>query len=340
VTDSHETLPIVETARRDLDATDLLPFRSAIAAGVDTVMTAHVAYPSLDPSGAPATASAPILKTLLREEMAFEGCVVSDSLLMDGIAGGGAPGEQAAALVAAGVDLLLDPQEPEAVVNGLVSAVESGSLPEARFNDAFDRVWTLKERAFSPSSDRSTLPRDVPDVSALPAFGQEAKQLARRGMAIRGRRSASISPSTEQGKQPEGVLCARFSRRDGEGDALLPGWDASREWSVHEETPDETIRRIREQAREARMIVCVVASAPAAWQSFGLPEALEPVVADILEAGPPSVLAVLGSPHAGDRVEACRSPDAHEPARIDLYSDEPVSRRALWDTLPEMIRNM
>lgn len=343
VTDSHESLPVVDASSGDLDRADLLPFRSAIAAGVDTVMTAHVAYPSLDPTGTPATASAPILKRLLRDEMAFEGCVVSDSLLMDGIAGTGTPGEQAAALVEAGVDLLLDPQEPEAVVDGLVAAVENGSLSEARLNEAFGRVWTLKERAFSSSRDTSTPRRDVPDVSALPAFGQEAERLARSGMTVRGRTFSSVQTvSTAEKKRPEGVLCVRFSRRESEGDALLPGWDADLEWSVHAETSDETIRRIQEQAKEARAMVCVVASAPAAWQSFGLPEALESVAADMLDAGPPSVLAVLGSPHAGDRVEAKRSlqtPNAGrwKGIRIDLYSDERVSRRVLWDALFEMI---
>jgi beta-glucosidase-like glycosyl hydrolase len=381
VTDSHETRPVVDTLRPDLDATDLVPFRSAIAAGVDTVMTAHVAYPSLDPTGTPATASAPILKTLLREEMAFEGCVVSDSLLMDGIAGGETPGEQAAAIVAAGVDLLLDPQEPEAVVDGLVAAVKNGSLSEARLNEAFERVWTLKQRAFSlarnPSLSRKDDPRkdkdgedqdgkdhhekDRVDVRALPAFEREAVRLARSGITVRGGMTGRggmtapggmtaqgdasdatrTRPSAEEGP-PAGVVCVRLSRRESEGDALLPGWDENLEWLVHAETSRETIRRIWKQAKEAEAIVCVVASVPAAWQSFGLPEALEAVAADLLRAGAPSVLAVLGSPHAGDRVEAKRSASApgeesERGIRIDLYSDEPVSRRVLWDTLRDML---
>ena len=365
VTDSHETLPVVDTQRPDLDATDLVPFRSLIAAGVDTVMTAHVAYPSLDPTGTPATASAPILKTLLREEMAFEGCVVSDSLLMDGIAGSETPGEQAAAIVAAGVDLLLDPQEPEAVVDGLVAAVKNGSLSEARLNEAFERVWTLKERAFSSARHTSPSRKDdhekhayekgAVEVSALPAFAHEAVRLARGGITVRGGMmgrgvmtgqggasdATRTRPSAEE-EVPAGVVCVRFSRGESEGDALLPGWDEDLEWSVHAETSRETIRRIWEQAKEAEAVVCVVASAPAAWQSFGLPEALESVAAGLMRAGAPSVLAVLGSPHAGDRVEA--KPSASAPGeeskagtRIDLYSDEPVSRRVLWETLRNML---
>ena len=337
VTDSHETLPVVDTPRRDLTVTDLFPFRSAITAGVDTVMTAHVAYPSLDPTGTPATASAPILTTLLRDEMAFEGCVVSDSLLMEGIAGTGIPGEQAAVLVAAGVDLLLDPQEPEAVVDGLVAAVENGALSEARLNQAFDRVWTMKERAFSFA--RETLPA----VGDLPAFEQEADRLARSGMTVEGEKiewTGSLTSVENAEHEPKGIVCVRLSRRESEGEALLPGWETATEWAIHANTPDETITQIWKRANEARAIVCVVASAPAAWQSFGLPDALEAIAAELLDAGPPSVLAVLGSPHAGDRVEARRSSAAASAKgstrtgpRVDLYSDEPVSRRALWDTL-------
>src|SRR5690606_35336232 len=82
--DSHHALPTVDGSREELLACELVPFRAAIAAGVPLLMTAHVRFPALDPSGKPATLSQGILTDLLRNELHFQGAVVSDSLLMDG----------------------------------------------------------------------------------------------------------------------------------------------------------------------------------------------------------------------------------------------------------------
>ena len=336
VTDSHETLPVVDASTADLEAIDLSPFRRAIEAGVDTIMTAHVAYPSLDASGTPATASRPILTDRLRHEMGFTGCVVSDSLLMDGIAGSGTPGQQAAGLVAAGVDLLLDPQDPGAVVDGLVDAVHEDMLPEARLHEAFERVWVLKQKAFSSDASRSGS-NDA--FTGTPSFQAEAKALAREGMTIRAGRSSSRLRSVDP--DAGSIVCLRFSRGKPSGPWLLPGWNPDREWIVHAETPGDVLEDILEdilqQEATARLVVCAVAAEPAAWQSFGLPEHLEDAVAAILDAGPPVVLGGLGSPHAVDSVEARASSGKADRTRVDLYSDEPVSREAFWAYIRERV---
>lgn len=83
--DSHHTLPHVDKTREDLSACELMPFRAAIAAQIPMIMTAHVTYPKLDPDY-PATLSEIILQKLLREEMAYEGLIVSDDMFMKGIA--------------------------------------------------------------------------------------------------------------------------------------------------------------------------------------------------------------------------------------------------------------
>ncbi|NBB74527.1 MAG: beta-glucosidase, partial [Bacteroidetes bacterium] len=143
--DTHETLPAVDADVDTLQATDLMPFRAAIAAGADTVMTTHAAFPALDPEGRPATLSPPILRGVLRDQMGFDGPIVTDSLLMAAVrATHDDPGDQAVALLEAGVDCVLDPSDPVAVVEGLVRAVESGQLAASRIHRAFDRIWRLK----------------------------------------------------------------------------------------------------------------------------------------------------------------------------------------------------
>ena len=151
-TDSHIGLPVV---RAESIADDLIPFAAAIAAGVPTVMTAHVAYPALDPTGVPATLSKPILTDLLRGRMGYQGLVVSDAMNMAGVAGAG--GEQLAGVraVAAGVDALLHPVDPAglAVVLG---AADPTALPRARMDDALARVARAAAQAAAlPPGDKS-----------------------------------------------------------------------------------------------------------------------------------------------------------------------------------------
>ncbi|HEY8468735.1 MAG TPA: glycoside hydrolase family 3 N-terminal domain-containing protein [Longimicrobiales bacterium] len=146
IADSHAQLPVVMTSRQGLEK-DLAPFRAAIRAGVDSVMTAHVAFPALDASGAPATLSEPIVQELLRGELGFDGAVVTDALIMAGVLEGGGGAENAAVrAVAAGCDALLYPEDPAAVASALDAALGE-RLPRARVEAAAARIDRLAERA-------------------------------------------------------------------------------------------------------------------------------------------------------------------------------------------------
>ncbi|HSJ13614.1 MAG TPA: glycoside hydrolase family 3 N-terminal domain-containing protein [Longimicrobiales bacterium] len=138
--DSHATLPSVTAGRAELDL-DLEPFRAAVRAGVDSVMTAHVVYPALDPAGTAATLSAPILQQLLRGELGFNGLIVTDALIMQGIlaAGGGDEAAASIAAVRAGCDAILYPKDL-ATVGAAFEAAFRGALTEARVTEAVERL--------------------------------------------------------------------------------------------------------------------------------------------------------------------------------------------------------
>jgi len=116
-TDSHSELPSVDAPESVWRERDLPPFAAAIAAGVDAVMTAHLACPGLtgDPAQ-PATLSRRVMTGLLRDEMGFEGLLVTDALLMEGVRSGCGEGEAARRSLAAGCDVLLCPGDLEAVL--------------------------------------------------------------------------------------------------------------------------------------------------------------------------------------------------------------------------------
>lgn len=145
VGDSHIERPTVGAAREALED-DLAPFRASVAAGVDSMMTAHVAYPALDPSGVPATLSPRILDGLLRREMGFEGLIVTDAMIMEGVIADADEGSASVLALAAGCDVLLYPDDVDAVIRAVTDAVEDGRLPRARVEDAVARVAAAAAR--------------------------------------------------------------------------------------------------------------------------------------------------------------------------------------------------
>ncbi len=132
--DSHAELPVVAASRDALEA-DLAPFRSAVAAQVAAVMTAHVAYPALGGAG-PATYAPAILTDLLRDRLGFQGLVVTDALIMEGALTGLTAGESAVRAIAAGCDLLCYPKD----VAGVAAALEAEARSDAGFAAQAERA--------------------------------------------------------------------------------------------------------------------------------------------------------------------------------------------------------
>lgn len=155
--DSHDGLPVVDAESRLLRDQDEAPFRAAVKAGVESVMTAHVSYPALDPSGAPATFSDPILSRL--REIGFAGLVATDALVMEGAGtrsraerGSRGPGAVALEAIAAGCDILCYPGDVEATVLALEQTTDP-SL-KARIAGSLRRY----EAALAATGDRQPGP--------------------------------------------------------------------------------------------------------------------------------------------------------------------------------------
>ena len=137
-TDSHAELPRVTATMDELERTDLVPFRAAIAAGVASVMSAHVSFPAIDPSGSPATLSAPVLRALLRDKLGFRGLIVTDALIMEGVLGGG-ESEAVVRALDAGCDCLLYPNQLAESVAAVSRAIADGRLDAERIEGSLRR---------------------------------------------------------------------------------------------------------------------------------------------------------------------------------------------------------
>ncbi|MFJ8074823.1 glycoside hydrolase family 3 protein [Streptomyces sp. NPDC096176] len=144
--DSHTGIPVITHTRQEWEEIDAPPFRAAIAAGIDSIMTAHIQFPALDPSDDPATLSRPILTGILREELGYDGVVVTDALNMQGVRDKYGDHRVPVLALLAGVDQLLNPPDLAVAWNAVLDAVKSGELSVARIEESILRILLLKEK--------------------------------------------------------------------------------------------------------------------------------------------------------------------------------------------------
>jgi beta-N-acetylhexosaminidase len=170
--DSHVAFPIITHTRQQWEELDAPPFRAAIDAGIDMIMTAHLAFPALDDSGDPATLSHPILTGVLREELGFDGVIVTDALNMQGVRDLYGDAEVAVRALLAGADqLLMTPAMDEAFA-AVTEAVQSGRISRRALDAKVSRVLRLKYRrgiATDPFADPHEVGRVVGIESHLAA---------------------------------------------------------------------------------------------------------------------------------------------------------------------------
>ncbi|MGH2617768.1 MAG: beta-N-acetylhexosaminidase [Thermomicrobiales bacterium] len=155
-TDSHLDLPFVDEDRETLEAVDIAPFRTAIANGIDAIMPAHVVYPALDPDDRPATISHAIQTGLLRDELGFDGLIVTDDMGMKGITNILPPEESGVAAVLAGADIVLcvrmdsasscAPDMIDPLRDGLLAAARDGTISPERIDGSVRRILSAKIR--------------------------------------------------------------------------------------------------------------------------------------------------------------------------------------------------
>ncbi|MGY6530660.1 MAG: glycoside hydrolase family 3 protein [Cyanobacterium sp.] len=154
--DSHLDLPIINHSSARLEEIELVPFQGAIALGIDAIMSAHLLVSAYDKEN-PATLSHTILTQQLRENMGFDGLIVTDALIMGGVAKYAPPEKIAVKALQAGADILLMPENPLVAINSIVEAVEKGEISESRIDESFARVQKAKEKLFNGQVSQPSL---------------------------------------------------------------------------------------------------------------------------------------------------------------------------------------
>ncbi|MFJ9788047.1 glycoside hydrolase family 3 protein [Streptomyces globosus] len=311
-TDSHVGLPVMRHTRAQWEEWDEPPFRAAVEAGVDAVMTAHIVFPALDPSGDPATLSRPIVTGMLRERLGFRGVVVTDALDMAGVRQKYGDDRVPVLALKAGCDQLLNPPDLGLAFRSVVQAVESGELTQTRIAESVLRILELKAR-------RGLFDRPQTAAGQTAAVVGRAAHLAAADEIAAG--------TTTLLANPVGLLPLDASAAPA---VLVTGTDPA---SPSATTGPPTAVLARELAALGCRATAVpptraVAAAPGNTAvlvcTYNVPEGDSPqrtLVADLLATGVPVVVVALRNPYDPARLPPCA-------AELATYTWSDVEMRA------------
>ena len=298
--DSHSLLPTITADAERLEKVELYPFKKAIEAGVQAIMTAHLYVPALEPEpGLPATLSPRIMTELLRNRLGFKGLVVTDALEMRGITGYFGEEEAALRALKAGVDLLLLPPEPAKVINFLVGAVRNGQLPLSRVEDSLRRVLLFKSRLGLHHHRFVSLDR-LPQVLGRPEHKEIAKQAFASALTLvknennllpitAGKKMVVLSLSSDQGDYFAG---RKFAAE------ILSRWPAARVFYADGDTGREKLEEAFQASSSADLVVVALFSSLRAYKgSVDLEPAHVELINRIRLAKVPMAVLSFGSPY-------------------------------------------
>jgi len=295
--DSHLKLASIQSDRARLESVELVPFRAAIEEGVDAVMTAHIAVPALEAPDLPATLSPAILTGLLRDELKFQGLVVTDALEMAGVAKGYSSGDAAVRALEAGADVLLMPPDPEAAIRAVVAAVAKGRLTAKRIDESVIRILTAKQ---SLGLDRAKLVdlEAIADVINSPEAATRAQEMSDRAVTLVKNDGGALPVHDPKDAC---FLVLAEGRYSNEGQALtqeLRQRAATRIFALDPTLPDSELDAAAQSASACEQIVVMAFASVAAYKgSVALPGNFPKLVDGLIASGHPVTLVSLGSPY-------------------------------------------
>jgi beta-N-acetylhexosaminidase len=296
--DTHLNLATVEANRERLEQLELVPFRAAIQAGVDSVMTAHIAVPALAPAGLPATLAPEILTGLLRDELGFKGLIVTDALEMGGIVKSYGSGEAAVRAIEAGADVLLMPFDPDAAIHGVVAAVESGRLSRHRIQQSVVRILEAKERAGLDRKSSVNLD-GISDAVNSPEANDKAQEVADRAVTLV-RNAPGLVPVTAPARTCFLVFSESRYSADGQifAEELRKRFAQAALVTLDPTMSREVIREALARFPECNNYVVAAYSAVVAYRgSVSLGGELPYAVDQLTASGKPVTLVALGNPY-------------------------------------------
>ncbi|HEU5161891.1 MAG TPA: glycoside hydrolase family 3 N-terminal domain-containing protein [Thermoanaerobaculia bacterium] len=349
-TDSHRSLPMLDASRERLDRVELIPFRAAVAAGVASVMTGHIALPQLDPETVPvralderdanpyavdasevtargtvpASLSRAVTTDLLRNALGFKGLILTDAIDMGGISQHFDQGEASVRAIAAGADQILKSADIDAAMEGVRNALRTGRLTEARIDESVARVFAYKNSIPVARFDPAAISRvfDAPEHRAV------AAEIAAKAVTLL-REEAGALPLRREQKVVE-LVVSDFP----EAAPPVPGFFAGLRGRLAP-PPQRFFLDQRSVAAEADSFLAAAANADVVVLSLmvrtrsgagqtGVPAAARVAIEQLLAQTPPKrVIAIsFGNPYVIRELPAL-------PTYLVTYGPQPVMQQAV-----------
>jgi beta-N-acetylhexosaminidase len=300
--DSHIGLPVIESDLERLQSIELAPFRSAIEAGVDSIMTAHIAVPRITGERAtPATLSPQILTDLLRNRLKFPGIVVTDALEMAGVTDHFWCGLAAVRALQAGADVLLLPPDAAVAINEIERAVQRGDISRQRIEQSARKILDAKSR-LGLQRTRLVSINDIGDIVASPQNTNLAREIAERSITapkderhlipidiLGDTRVFSLVLAPDLESSPGALFQTEMRKRF---PAITTAWGNAR-------INDELIAIIDNAVAQSDLIVCSI------WVRLGsgqdansIPESQRAIIKKLIASHKPIIWVSFGNPYA------------------------------------------
>ena len=325
--DSHLGLARLDADRQRIETVELEPFRAAISAGVDSVMTAHLAVPALEPENEPATVSSKILTGLLREELGFRGLVVTDAMDMQGLTSMFDTAEASVRSIEAGADMLLMPKKAEDAINGLMAAVQRGRISRQRIDDSLAKILAAKAR-LGLNRKKVVVLDGIDDIVDSPEAEERAEQVADRAVTL-----VKDEKDALPLRHPETtcLIAMTESRRGQQGQRLLEEVK-KRAPNMFTATVDpamskEDLDQVAQKTSACTQIVAAAYVTVSAYRgNVALAGAFPDFLNELIAGKTPVMLAALGNPYL---VRAFPNVGTY----VATYSPTPTSEAALAKAL-------
>lgn len=353
-TDSHIGLPVVDVSRERLLSLELIPFRAAIESRVGGVMSAHIALPQIEPELAaavrplsegeaaateftsqtesnaarvtlPATLSPKILTGLLREELKFQGVIVTDAMNMAGVAARYTPAEAAIKAIQAGADLIEKSPDLDAAIAGIKEAIQKGVITEARITASAERL--LRAKAALGLHQKKMINLDEVDRTVNhPRFLELSQQIADRSITLVRDEQKLLPIKSAKSK----LINLTFTDEDDRAitrpfvEELRARGGQIESYTLGSQATEAEINRVLarlDSAQAEAVIYSVAVRARSGKGSIALPAAGKRLAGELFKRHLPLVVISFGNPYLLGAI-------SDSPSYLLAYSPFPVSQRA------------
>ncbi|MCC5926151.1 MAG: serine hydrolase [Bacteroidetes bacterium] len=297
--DSHHALPVIRHGWQRLLEVELLPFRSAIHAGVGSVMSAHIAFPELaeEPSR-PGTLSAAMLNGVLRDSLGFTGMIITDALEMRGISAHYSPGEAVVMALNAGADVLLAPRDALQALDEAEQAIQEGRLDIGVVDKALLRFLSIKR-------NHGLFEAEAIDVESIASvinnreFRATSDKIARQSITLlKNHRNILPLPTNRQRIH----VIAVSNTRDDQAAATITRF--VRQYNTNttsdgidtRSTREDVIRAVR-NARAADVVILALPTGVGARYANSHPAMQHGLLRQLSQAATPVIAGVFGNPY-------------------------------------------